>query len=126
MLRNVLDDPVGHEVPHRMTSADAIAAVRRRDGQCGDFELAHVISRQAVRAQNVPGSGDGYEMSEVPQLIMVPPTENLRYGVCAGDEEELSAGTRRLQIAEGVDRVGRTVAVDVDAADGEMGIGCRR
>ena len=72
---------------------DALATVRRRDGESGNLELAHIVCRQARRAQNVSGSGDGDEVGEVPQLIMVPPTENLRYGVGSGDEEQLRVGS---------------------------------
>ena len=74
---------------------DAIAAVRRRDGEGRNLELTHIVGRQARRAQDVTGSGDGDEVGEVPQLIMVPPTENLRYGVGAGDEEQLRVGSLR-------------------------------
>src|SRR3546814_4574923 len=63
-------------------------------------------------------------MREVPQLIMVPPTENLRHGVGSRDEEQLSAGALSLQIAERVDRVGDALAVHVDAADRELRVVC--
>ena len=37
-----------------------------------------------------------------------------------------ASGRCGAQVAQGVDRVGRAVAVDVDPADGEAGVGCRR
>src|SRR5689334_11300298 len=106
MLRNVLDDPVGHEVPHRVSSLHSVAAVRRRDGEGGDLELTDVVTGQAVRVQHVSRARHSDEVGEIPQLIMVSPTENLRYGVRARDEEQLRVWALGLQIAERVDGVG--------------------
>src|SRR5689334_6221600 len=89
MLRDVLHDSVGNEVPHRLIVLHAFATGGRRDREGGYLQLADVVAREAVGAQNVSWAGDRDEVGQLPQLIMVPPTENLRYGVGSGDEEEL-------------------------------------
>src|SRR5690606_15440378 len=107
MLRNVLDNPVGNEVPDRVSCADALTTGCRRDRQRRNFQLADVLTRQSRSTQNVSGAGNSDEMCQVPQFIMVSPAENLRYGVRSRDEEELRIRALRRQIAESVDRVGR-------------------
>jgi hypothetical protein len=53
---------------------------------------------------------------------VIAPAEDLGDGVRAGDEEQLGIRPCLLQLPKRVDRVGGSVAVDVDAADGERGL----
>ncbi|MBG9885002.1 hypothetical protein ABE10_00050 [Bacillus toyonensis] len=55
---------------------------------------------------------------------MIPPAENLRHGIRARDEEELRVRALPLEVPQRVDRVGRPLAIDVDAAHRERRIGC--
>src|SRR5690606_13947265 len=119
-------DAVGHEVPHRVSATYAIPAVRGRDRQGGNLESGDLRLREPVGAQYVTRPGYGDEMRKIPEFIMLPPTENPRNGVCAGDEEELSVRSLFVQIAQCVDRVGQPLAIDVDAAHGEPRVRCRR
>src|SRR4051794_4872992 len=90
MLRYVLNDSVGDEVPDWLIIAHPLSTCCRRDRQGRDLELADVLARQSICAQDVSRTRYRDEVCQLPQLIMVPPTENLRYGIRSGDEEELS------------------------------------
>ena len=87
MLRDVLNDPVGNEIPDRLAIVHPLTAVRRRDRQRRHLQLADVAGWKAVRAQDMSWTGDRDEVSQLPQLIMVPPTENLRYGIRSAHAE---------------------------------------
>ena len=76
--------------------------------------------------QLVAGAGDADELREPEQLVGVLPRQDLGQRVGAGDEEQLGVGALGVQVAQGVDGVGRALAVDVDARDGEARVGCRR
>lgn len=106
-----------------MASAHSGAAVCGRNGQRRDLELADVFGGEALRRQHVSGAGDGDEVRQVPQLLMVAPPQDLGHRVGAGDEEQVGAGTFTLEIAQRVDRVGRPRAIDVDATDRELRVG---
>ena len=126
VLGDVLDDAVGHEVPDRLPGADAVAAVGGADRHGGHLHQVDPVGGQARLGELVAGAGDPDELGELEQLVGVLPGQDLGQRVGAGDEEQLGVGALGAQVAQGVDGVGRAVAVDVDPRDGEARVGCRR
>src|SRR5215207_1534630 len=43
VLGDVLDDPIGHQVPHRESPAHPVPAVGRRDRKCRNLQQAYVL-----------------------------------------------------------------------------------
>ena len=89
------------------------------------WRLTLAAGRPRLR-QDVARAGDPDEVGQVEQLVRVLPGQDLGERVGTGDEEQLVVRTLLLQVAQGVDRVGRSRPVDVDAADREPGVGGRR
>src|SRR5690606_42034143 len=115
---------VGDQVPHRVTPADSLTAFRGGDRQGGHFERAYASLRQSANVQGMSWARYRHKMCQFPEFSHVLPLHDLRHGIRARDEEQLSIGTLSPQVAQRVDRVGGTVAVDVDPADGESRVGC--
>ena len=77
------------------------------------------LSGSPLTLRSWPGRVTATKCARSQSSLKVLPVEDLLDGVGARDEEELGVGTLGVQVPEGVDRVGRAVTVDVDAADGE-------
>src|SRR6476661_9696159 len=123
VLVDVLRDAVGHEVPDGLAPFDAGAAVGGADRHGRDLLEGDPVAGQPVVRQLMAGTGDPDEVGELEQLVGVLPRQDLGQRVGAGDEEQLGVGPFAAQVAQGVDRVGGTGAVDVDPAHREAGVG---
>src|SRR5690606_16003147 len=125
-LVDVLDDAVRDEVPDGFARVDALAALGGGDRQGGDLHEGDPPVGQAGVGEAVTGTGHADEVREPEQLVGVVPGEHLLQRVGAGDEEHLGVGPVDLaHVAERVHGVGGSGPVDVDAADGEAGVGRR-
>src|SRR5665647_1228554 len=123
MFGDVLHDSVRHEVPDRFALDDAGATVGGADGHGGDLLQRHPVRGQTDVAEDMSGTGHADEVGKVPQLIDVFPRQDLGQCIGSGDEEQLRVRALCVQVAQGVDRVGRAFPVDVDAADREARVG---
>jgi glycosyltransferase involved in cell wall biosynthesis len=86
------------------------------------------VTRSAGRPLSLsscPGRVTPTKWARSKELVDVLPGEDLGEGVGAGDEEQLGVGVLGAQVAQGVDRVGRAVPVDVHPTDGEARVGGR-
>src|SRR5665647_1083421 len=119
VLRDVLDYPIGNQIPDRETPAHSRPAVSRRDRQCRNLQQAYVLVGQSRNTQLMSRATHSHEMSEVPQLSNVLPVQDLGDRIRAGDEEEFRVRALGVQVPQGVYRVRRPRAVDVHTADGE-------
>ena len=104
VLGDVLDDPIGHQVPHRETPAHPVPAVGRRDRKCRNLQQAYVLLGQTRNGQHMSRATHSHEVSELPELVDVLPGEDLRDRVGTGDEEEIGVGPFRADVAQRVDR----------------------
>jgi hypothetical protein len=95
-----LDDAVGHEVPHRVASVHPLTAVGGGDRQGGDLESADDVLGKALGGQDVSRPGHRHEVRQIPEFVVIAPSEDLGDGVGPRDEEELGVGTCALQVAQ--------------------------
>src|SRR6476469_3398971 len=77
VLVDVLDDPVGDEVPDGPTLGDAGATVGRADRHGRHLLQRDPLGGQAVVAQLVPGARHPDEVRQLPELVDVLPREDL-------------------------------------------------
>src|SRR5690606_184894 len=53
VLGDVLHDTIGDQVPHREAPADSFTALRRGDGEGGDFERAYASLGQSANVEGM-------------------------------------------------------------------------
>ena len=84
--------------------------IKRLRKDFGIERLVMVGDRGMISSQAID------EMREAEEFLVVAPTEDRRHRICAGDEIEVCVGPSLLEVAQGVDRVCRAIAVEVHAA----------
>ena len=125
-LADVLHDAVRYEVPDGLVAPDTGPAIRGRDRKGGDLNEADAALGKAGIRQGVPRTSYPDEVRERDQLVRVPPRQDLRESVRAGDEVQLGQlAVQLFQVAQRVDGERRTAAIDVDPAHGEARVGRR-
>ena len=92
---------------------DARPAVGGADRHRGHLLQGDPVGREAGLRQDVARSGHADEVGELEQLVGVLPRQDLGQRVGAGDEEQLGIGPFAVQVAQRVDRVGRTSALEL-------------
>ncbi|MEY4078899.1 MAG: hypothetical protein RIS80_668, partial [Actinomycetota bacterium] len=71
-------------------------------------------TRMSRQFEFVTRTSHGNEVREFPNLVYVPPGENLGDGVCAGNKEEFGIWVENLNVAKRVDCVGQSIAIYVN------------
>ena len=108
--------------PRRLRSRQSVEQIARAG-------ISTIVTRSEGMLDNVSasmvvaGAGTADEVGQREQLLGVTPGEDVGQRVGAGDEVELDVGHRGLEVAQGVDRVRRALAVDVDPRHPEPRVG---
>src|SRR5688572_12809331 len=123
---DVLRNPGSDGVLEGTPGPDGLADAPGLDGYTGhrdpvpldSLEQGRRDPRAGVRGDDRAPTGaiHGHEPGELENPLHVPPSEEVRQGVLAHDEEELGAGIQPLEDFQRVDRVGGARAVDLDRA----------
>src|SRR6478735_3980840 len=116
---DVLDDTVGHQVPHRGPAADPCPAVGRGDRERRDLDDLHRHTGKLQIVQGVTGSGDTNEMRLREYLANVLPGHDRGQRVGTGDEEPFGIGLGGAQVGQGVLGIRRPRSVDVHPGHGK-------
>src|SRR6056297_541960 len=121
--------PFGNQVVDRFTGCNPGADVATGDRERGDLDEGDHTLGQSRIGEVMSGPGDAHQMRAIHDAVGVVPADDLGEGIGTGDEEPFGALTRvrcfeaALQIAQGIDGVGRAFPIDVDTRDLEASIG---
>lgn len=111
-LFNVLNHPIGHQIPHRLPTRDALTTVRRGDRHGGHLHQTHSPTRQ-VLATEVESRGS--PRPGAPGQIAHQSTSRTGFARerWRRDKRDLIVGELGTQVSKGVDSDGRNLAFNI-------------